>query len=472
MSAVQLEADTKKSRWSEFAMRGLLLPAERAILAGVIADAAGRPIPNATVRIEQNGHPSQQTASDTAGNYQLEVYPAEGNYDLSATSEERGAWWLNLQLRQGERRTVNLRLQDAVSIEGRLVMFDDKTPQVSIPVEAVQMSNQAINREGEAPAEQSNNQAINTQSSENTQYAMISIRQRLLNPSRNTPHVSRFRRVEPVETTFHASRVVATALSNDAGKYRFVNLLPGRYLVRCQVSGGYVNSPRGPITVQPGKPVKNIDFRLANFKKGKWTSYSTFNGLVDNRIRSICQDKEGLLWFGTTDGVSRYDGNSFVNFTVNEGQGNTVSALYCDSSGTVWLGTGNGVYRYDGDAFVRFTVADGLVDFGCSAIHQDTKGVIWFGTGGGISRYDGKTIVNLTAAEGLGDSAINAIYEDAEGRLWCGTNAGGVSRYDGKTFVTFTTADGLADNDVQAIVQSPDGAMWFGTAGGVSRFDG
>ncbi len=285
--------------------------------------------------------------------------------------------------------------------------------------------------------------------------------------------------------------VIATTLSDEAGRYRFINLKPGLYQVRCQVLGGYVyyisGTPsferdgelphlRGEVLhVEHGNPLSNIDFRFAPFKKGTWRNYSYFNGLANNYVNAIHCASDGALWFGTYGGgVSRCDGKELVNFTTADGLAhNDVWAIYCDADGTMWLGTEGGLSRYDGRDFVTFTSKDGLAHNFVHAIHRDPDGVMWFGTEGGVSRYDGTRFVNFTQEDGLAHNRVWAVHCSPDGVLWFGTYGGGVSRYDGKGFVNFTQKDGLASNCVHAIHRDPAGVMWFGTnEGGFSRYDG
>jgi ligand-binding sensor domain-containing protein len=79
---------------------------------------------------------------------------------------------------------------------------------------------------------------------------------------------------------------------------------------------------------------------------------------VDNRVGVICPDHDGVMWFGTFWGISRYDGREFVNLTLKDGLvGRWVRAIYRDPDGAIWFGTNwGGVSRYDGEAFVNFTI--------------------------------------------------------------------------------------------------------------------
>jgi len=429
---------------AELPKRGeLVIPT---VLSGIIKNEAGQPIPNASVHLERDGEEIVKTQTGASGSYRITIlHPERGIYDLSAISGELGVWRLGIRLSEGERRKLNLTLKKAISIEGTLLMLDDATPHVAVPVQAL--------RNG---------------------------------------------------------KVLDGTLSDESGKYRFLNLKPGSYQLRCQVLDGYVYyRTTGDVSrvtfydaamregigdllqVEGSKSLKGIDFHFPPFKKGRWKTYTTLDGLACNSVHSIHCDADGMMWFATMGGgVSRYDGKQFLNLTQEDGlASNLVMSLYADADGVMWFGTyDGGVCRYDGKSpfgkggFKTFTQKDGLGSNTIGPIYRDRDGALWFGTGfggisphlwGGVSRYDGKEFQTFTTKDGLAGDEVDAIHQDPNGMMWFGTVYYGVSRYDGNQFQTFTTKDGLADNRVWTIHRDINGALWFGTwGGGVSRYDG
>ncbi len=204
-----------------------------------------------------------------------------------------------------------------------------------------------------------------------------------------------------------------------------------------------------------------------------WRTFTTADGLADNDVLSMLEDRTGALWFATIKGVSRYDGVSWRTFTTADGlPDDAVYSMLEDRSGALWFGTVRGVSRYDGVSWRTFTVADGLANNGVFSMLEDRSGALWFGTDGGVSRYDGVNWRTFTTADGLASSIVFCIVEDHGGMLWFATN-NSVSRYDGVNWRTFTAADGLAGPYVHAIVEDRSGVLWFATdGGGVSRYDG
>ena len=118
------------------------------------------------------------TKTDSSGKYSLGVYPVSGTYNISAIQERMGTWQLGIQLSERENRTLNLELREAGSIEGRLLMLDNKTGHVAVPVQAIL-----------------NGEVVATTLSDKT---------------------------------------------GESDRYEFSNPKPGDYQLRCQVLGGYV----------------------------------------------------------------------------------------------------------------------------------------------------------------------------------------------------------------------------------------
>ena len=225
---------------------------------------------------------------------------------------------------------------------------------------------------------------------------------------------------------------------------------------------------------------------LCRYDGTEFITYTTADGLVDNRVQALCEDHEGRLWIGTAGfdfqakeggGISCFDGKQFTNYTTADGLvDNRVNALRVDRQDRLWIGTnGGGLSCFDGDNFTTYTTADGLGGMYILSICEDSQGKLWFGSHTGLSCFDGQRFSTYTAADGLPGLQLS-LCEDNQGRLWFGTGYSykGVACFDGQQFTTYTYDDGLADiqNFVFAACEDHQGRMWFGTWLGVSCFDG
>ncbi len=221
-------------------------------------------------------------------------------------------------------------------------------------------------------------------------------------------------------------------------------------------------------------------------------NFTATNGLPDDHVACIFADKDGLVWFGTSHCAVSWDRHQFVR--LGYALHNNVQSICQSREGTLWFGTGAGLCRKEGNhlAAVPFQrmglqalfgtrVSSSGVELPPNVIHvrradsvesiaQAPDGALWLLTGIGLSRWDGTNCVNYGYADGL-PADIQCMIVDQQGRVWLGTHDRGVACFDGTSFVIYTTADGLAQNRVHAIHQDRDGAMWFGTfGGGLCRF--
>ncbi|MEL7120980.1 MAG: two-component regulator propeller domain-containing protein, partial [Bacteroidota bacterium] len=217
------------------------------------------------------------------------------------------------------------------------------------------------------------------------------------------------------------------------------------------------------------------DNGLSRFDGQSFIHYTTNEGLSNNLVRCILEDSNGNLWFGTQGGgVNRFDGHHFTHFTTNEGlSNNMVKSMLEDNKGNIWFGTiGGGVNRFDGHHFTHFTTDEGLTNNVIGSILEDSKGNIWFGTNGGVNCFDGVSFTHYTTKEGLNHNMIFSILEDTQGDLWFGTYGGGVNRFDGHHFTHFTTNEGLSSNVVMSMLEDSKGNIWFGTNEGLNMYNG
>lgn len=188
--------------------------------------------------------------------------------------------------------------------------------------------------------------------------------------------------------------------------------------------------------------------------------------------RNMIQDKKGNIWFASWEGIIRYDGKVFTNFTLQEHlrKYHTFSAFE-DSKGNLWFGSiQGGVYRYDGKTFTNFTQKDGLSDW-AECIIEDKKGNIWFATNEGIVCFNGIKFQTFTTKEGLIDDYVHCLLETQNGEIWVATS-GGISIYDGKTFRNFNQTTLKPFNNIRTLIQDKKGTIWIGGQEGLFSYDG
>lgn len=234
--------------------------------------------------------------------------------------------------------------------------------------------------------------------------------------------------------------------------------------------------------------------------------FSSRDGLCNDRIREIQEDKAGNIYFTTLEGISKFDGRKFTTLKVVAG--NDPDNWKAEANDLWFKGGKKGPYRYDGknlykldfpksdmeDEYYKKYPGTTIDPYDVYYIYKDSKGNMWFGTGAfGIYRYDGKSVSNLfedhlTNTPTGGSFGIRSIMEDRKGQFWfCNTKyryniLPGDSPEKGQDFINYTKEKSLSvSNDAlggdriyyQSIVEDAKGDVWMQTyQGGIWRFDG
>lgn len=212
------------------------------------------------------------------------------------------------------------------------------------------------------------------------------------------------------------------------------------------------------------------------------------DGLPQNTVSTILQDSKGFMWFGTKDGLARYDGYRFHIFRCDpnnnkSGLGsNYIHSLFEDNQGTIWAGTDYGVYTYNAkeEAFSKFrsktqdrnSITSLVID-----IKQDKKGCLWFSVKDqGLFRYNA-SLKKLDCFKGKNNTLIayepRAIYIDNNNDLWLGTLGGGLLVFDSKSDdLILSNENQPSQSYIYCIIENDDKSLLLGTSdNGVLLFD-
>ena len=215
-------------------------------------------------------------------------------------------------------------------------------------------------------------------------------------------------------------------------------------------------------------------------------------GLSNNNVTAILQDRKGYIWFGTMDGLNKYDGYSFTRyqfdpFDSNSLSQNTIYTIFEDNYGFIWVGTYEGLCRFDRstEKFSRFKLTPGakFSDPNISAVSEDRDGMIWAGSfTGGLCRLDRQKGIFLP--EHFEIMGVRCMYKDKTGTLWVGSSTGlhkinlSAKKAGKPANVNFThhrydfsNPDSLSSNLVTSIFEDHEGIMWLATNNGLNSFD-
>ena len=206
------------------------------------------------------------------------------------------------------------------------------------------------------------------------------------------------------------------------------------------------------------------------------THWGTDEGLGPGQVTKILQARDGYLWFGSTEGLMRFDG---VRCTVFDARNtpqlrvNLVLALYEDRQGLLWIGTGGGglVCRRPDGRFIVYGTSDGLANEQVSAIVEDASGRLWVGTdGGGLFQFMDGRLFTFAGSTNLPSPFVRALVPAAQGGLWVGSNSRLCRVYDGR--VDLDVADpGPEPVDTTALLPDAEGILWVGAANGLFKLD-
>ncbi|MCB0630287.1 MAG: two-component regulator propeller domain-containing protein [Saprospiraceae bacterium] len=164
--------------------------------------------------------------------------------------------------------------------------------------------------------------------------------------------------------------------------------------------------------------------------------FSTEEGLSNSHIRCIAQDDKGLMWFGTRNGLNRFDGYTFKTYRHDPGNPNSLShsnvwTIFSDERGDLWIGTSSGLDLYDKerDQFINFLIESDLAIAGrqnfIQTIYETSDGRLWVINGlSQLYQFDREQGIFLPFVwpETIKGVQVNAILEDQTERFWIGTS--------------------------------------------------
>ena len=242
---------------------------------------------------------------------------------------------------------------------------------------------------------------------------------------------------------------------------------------------------------------------VALYDGNSLTYFTTYQGLSDNQVRSIQEDKYGNIWIGTAHGISSYDGILMTRHNQIE-IGDSLNE-WIKTDNDLWFNAGinEGIYRYDGQnlsylAFPDPKVINSHNIYCVTDISHGKDNMLWISTYPGVYGYNGETftIINdetLDLKKETGELHIRSILEDSKGRLWIGNNGIGVLLQENDTIINFSEKHNLMHPNsslrstsqrgdksqpgtlehVFTISEDGNGNIWFGDRdAGIWKYDG
>jgi ligand-binding sensor domain-containing protein/signal transduction histidine kinase/CheY-like chemotaxis protein len=217
------------------------------------------------------------------------------------------------------------------------------------------------------------------------------------------------------------------------------------------------------LALEPGR-------RLSQYNHENWRSE---DGLPQNSVLCSAQTPDGYWWFGTYEGLARFDGARFTVFnqqTSPELGDQEILALAVDATGVLWVGTSQGLLRYEEGQLRRPPEAAELAELRITGLVADGKAV-WIGSARGVTRAPISSKApwrHYTEGDGLPVAGMGPMAADGSGGLWVGT-ARGLARVSGDKVERLSLPPGSSPQ-VKSLWLARDGTLWIGTSKGLLSF--
>ncbi len=240
--------------------------------------------------------------------------------------------------------------------------------------------------------------------------------------------------------------------------------------------------------------VLSVSTLVAQKRQLTFERFTLAEGMSQSSVVAIEQDHDGYMWFGTSDGLNRYDGYSFKIYLNDPTDSTTLSdnrirSLYCDRSGNLWVGTHLGLNLLKrGEQ--KFRIFENKKDDTTSlssniinAVCEDTDGLIWVATSSELNRMDPWTgrcrryKYNPSDPGSIGSNAVRSLLIDSNGSLWLTTYGGGLNLYDRSTdsfkrfYYNNPKVPLRAQRSFELILEDSKGKIWFTGWNGIFTLD-
>jgi signal transduction histidine kinase/ligand-binding sensor domain-containing protein/ActR/RegA family two-component response regulator len=223
-------------------------------------------------------------------------------------------------------------------------------------------------------------------------------------------------------------------------------------------------APREAAALDPAKSIRQYVHR----------SWDIDEGLPGSSISGLVQTDDGYLWFGTRNGLVRFDGARFTVFNrLNTPalKSNVINGVYKDGTGTLWIGTDNGLVRFSKGIFSGYATEDGLASNYVTSVAFGPDGRVVVGTGRGLVRQISDAPVRFGAVDGAEPGLVTRVFFDPAGRLNFSVGRHLYRVANGKP-EQLTLLDAPAGLLVTSANVDRNGGVWFGTTSGLRKLNG
>jgi ligand-binding sensor domain-containing protein len=191
-------------------------------------------------------------------------------------------------------------------------------------------------------------------------------------------------------------------------------------------------------------------------------------GLPYPSVLDIFRDQKGNMWVGTYGGVAEFNGGKVTTYSSGNGLSNDrCLTIFEDSDGNIWVGTEKGINRFTDGVWTNFTNSDGLTDNEVWSFAEDREHSLWVGTADGLNQFEDPNIITYTTNDGMADNHVSTIVQTRDSSIYFFSDQSTVITQlkDGK----FTKYNDLNIPGGNAFA-SRDGSVWSGQTGIIANF--
>jgi signal transduction histidine kinase/ligand-binding sensor domain-containing protein len=232
------------------------------------------------------------------------------------------------------------------------------------------------------------------------------------------------------------------------------------------------------------------DGYVSRIAAGRVTTYRTGAGGEGRFVSIVGEDEQGRLLVGAGDRpLMRFDSGRLVPYDPATDRSQYRFSVMRDRRGALWFGTVEGLGRFQAGRYTLYTEKDGLPDDTVHSVYEDGQGTLWIATAAGLCRFKDGRFVSFAGPGGLGGGVVSQVLEDDGGSLWMNGRRGIVrvrkqdleayaeGRLPAVTFTVYGVEDGMESADYNpsyiqpAAGKTADGRLWFATTKGVAVID-
>jgi signal transduction histidine kinase len=200
-------------------------------------------------------------------------------------------------------------------------------------------------------------------------------------------------------------------------------------------------------------------------------TYTSERGLTSDTVLALAAGGTNPedVWVGTPDGLSAWHDGRWRSWTSSDGLvDDLVRSLLVTRDGAVWIGSRHGATRWKDGRGSTLTTAQGLGSDVVGPMLEDAAGDLWIGTSGGLARLRAGAVRNYTERDGLPGDIVAALDAAHDGGFWIAIDGRGLARWDGSRFVSFADVSTIP-REINALVDDGAGSLWVSSAHGIFR---